>query len=645
MTASPTRSKLPKQVWTVLALIVMGVVGWFDYITGPELSFAIFYLLPICLAAWKAGFWEGALLALGSAIMWFLADFLWQVRYTHSIIPYWNAFVRLEFFVLTVMLVCNIKRLNRSLQDQTASLAQEVAERRRAQEALAESQKIFRLITENVTDLIAVVNSKGQRLYSSPSYTQLGCDAEALRGTDYFRDVLPEDRPQVEGALQQALQTGMNQRVEYRLPANANQMRYLESDWSVIKERDGESRNVVVVSRDVSLRKRMEFLYTNEKDLLEMIAEGKPLQVVLQKLIHKVESWSAGIFCSILVQDAEQNPILHEANARLPLASGGNAWVTAEPVAQTTLPGEISLPEPYATVRREWLRFRENALKLGLTIVYDHPIVSTLGEPLGFLSIYSCEPHNSEASRLQFYDKIAHVTAIALERQHSERTLRRLSSLILNAQEAERRRLARELHDSVSQMLSAVSFRLEAVAGQAPRDNQNLRQEMIKTRFLLKKTIHEVRSISENLRPSELDELGLVAAVRDLVEDFKERTQLTVKLIAPPGGERLSGDVEVTLYRIVQEALRNIEKHAEASEVLLELNWDEVSVKLTIRDNGKGLPRPNAASDRRQRMGLVDMKERCAFVGGTFSIRSEPKGGTEIAVRIPRQRPSGNTVA
>src|SRR5262249_23193316 len=161
------------------------------------------------------------------------------------------------------------------------------------------SQKIFRLITENVTDLIAVVNEKGQRLYSSPSYVNLGPDPESLRGTDYFNDVLAEDRPRVQAAFEQALKTGMNQRIEYRIPMGAQQTRYLESDWSLIRERTGESHHVVVVSRDVTARKRMEFLYTNEKEILEMIAEGKPLRDVLQKLIRKVESWSDGTYCSV----------------------------------------------------------------------------------------------------------------------------------------------------------------------------------------------------------------------------------------------------------------------------------------------------------------------------------------------------------
>jgi two-component system NarL family sensor kinase len=199
--------------------------------------------------------------------------------------------------------------------------------------------------------------------------------------------------------------------------------------------------------------------------------------------------------------------------------------------------------------------------------------------------------------------------------------------------------VARELHDSVNQILSSVAFRVESVTAQIPPESKSLKQEIAKVRLLLQKAIHEVRGISENLRPSELDELGLIAALRALCEDFVERTQVVVKLEAPAEQVRFSSDIELTLYRIVQEALTNVEKHAEATNVKLALNWDEWFLTLCIRDDGRGLAsyRPTTNEHKRLGMGLIDMKERCAFLGGGFSIHSDTGGGTEIAVRIPRQ--------
>jgi two-component system, NarL family, sensor kinase len=198
----------------------------------------------------------------------------------------------------------------------------------------------------------------------------------------------------------------------------------------------------------------------------------------------------------------------------------------------------------------------------------------------------------------------------------------------------------------VSQILSSAAFRVESILEDLPAENESLQREVAKVRFLMKKAGQEVRRISENLRPSELDELGLVPAVRDLCEDFRERTQLSVQLLAPTP-ERFSSDLELALYRVVQEALTNIEKHASASEVILRLSWDEAFVTLRIRDNGKGLTSGPKEGGPRKRlgMGLVDMKERCAFLGGGLSIRSEPGTGTEIAARIPRTAARAESVA
>ena len=137
-----------------------------------------------------------------------------------------------------------------------------------------------------------------------------------------------------------------------------------------------------------------------------------------------------------------------------------------------------------------------------------------------------------------------------------------------------------------------------------------------------------------------------MAAVRDLCEDFKERSQLEVDLRVPAVEERFSTDVELTLYRIIQESLTNVEKHAEATAVQLALDADETWITLQIRDNGKGLaPASSDLADKRFGMGLIGMRERCAFLGGTFSVRSEPQAGTEIAARVPRRRAHLNRVA
>ena len=624
-----------------LALLLVALVALLDYWSAPELSFAVFYVLPIALAAWKVGAGSGFLLSvISAAVWWWGAVSESNPTQAQRLISYWNGWVWLSFFSLMVLLIWRIKRLNRSLGDKATSLAAEVAERERAEAALAASQRIFRLITENVSDLIALLDLQGRTIYCSPSY-QLLPSHGAVPGADYFAEIALEDRARVREVFAQVVQTGRNRRTEYRMIWSGEPVHCLESEWSLVREARGAAGQVVVVSRDVTLRKRLEELYANEKDLLELIARGKPLVEVLHKLIQKIEAWSGHLVCSILVHDADHNPALHVGSARLTdpaepiLESRSENAPAGLDRSEALFTPSFSLPR---SPRAEWDRFRENAASRGFQVVCEKQIVSTLGEELGALTIYSPEGPGAESLRLQLFEKITHVTAIALERQHSEETLRRLSQQILHAQEGERRRVARELHDGVNQLLSSAAFRVESVLARVPTDLSDLRQDFGKIRFLLQRAIHEVRGISENLRPSELDELGLAAAIRDLCEDFKDRTERPVDLKLPAAAERFESDTELALYRITQEALTNIEKHASASEVGLELQWNQAWISLRIRDNGKGMAPKGLMHDaRRGGMGLMDMRERCASLGGHLSIRSESNFGTEIAVRVPRR--------
>jgi two-component system, NarL family, sensor kinase len=241
----------------------------------------------------------------------------------------------------------------------------------------------------------------------------------------------------------------------------------------------------------------------------------------------------------------------------------------------------------------------------------------------------------------RFVDRITHIAAIAIERKRVEEALRHLSRLVIEAQEAERRRVARELHDGVNQLLSSVAFRVEAIQGKMAGVHEHLRDETQRAKVLLTKAIQEVRKISENLRPSELDALGLLPAVRSLCDELEERTGLEIELVSEGLPPRLSPELELTLFRILQESLANIEKHAGAHRVMISLRVSGSALDLNIRDDGQGFRRmaSGRADSAREGMGLVNIRERSAFVGGTVAFRSANPGGTEVAVRIPLAHP------
>jgi PAS domain S-box-containing protein len=217
------------------------------------------------------------------------------------------------------------------------------------------------------------------------------------------------------------------------------------------------------------------------------------------------------------------------------------------------------------------------------------------------------------------------------QRKLIEKAQRDLARNMLDAQEKERQRVARELHDGVNQLLSSTKHRLhdveERLIGDAP-----LRRNVVQVRKLVDRTIGEIRAISRNLRPSELDDLGLVAAIRTLGAEFAKRTRVRVDFAFAEFQRTLSPEIELTLYRIVQESLANVEKHARASRVNLELTASRAGVALHIKDNGRGFGERRANGSH---WGLINMRERASHVNGTFEVHSERGQGTTIEVRIP----------
>jgi two-component system NarL family sensor kinase len=218
-----------------------------------------------------------------------------------------------------------------------------------------------------------------------------------------------------------------------------------------------------------------------------------------------------------------------------------------------------------------------------------------------------------------------------------EEVVRRIPGRIVEAGEAERRRVARELHDGVNQLLASVRFRIQSIEERIAGQNEGLIQAAVKARELVERAIQEVRRISRNLRPSELDDLGLLPALRSLCEDLRMRSGIATTLAVSLLTKRLSADVQLALYRIVQEALSNVERHAQATQVGLNIRRDGAALELRIRDDGNGfrVVRRRAARSNGHGFGLMNMRERAALLGGSLDVVSRPGAGTEIVARIP----------
>ena len=225
----------------------------------------------------------------------------------------------------------------------------------------------------------------------------------------------------------------------------------------------------------------------------------------------------------------------------------------------------------------------------------------------------------------------------AAERERSA-GLRKFATAMQHAQEEERARISRELHDDLCQRLTGMKFRVEVLEEEAMPDDRKVAKQLRDVREELDRSITEVRRISSNLRPSVLDDFGLVTALRLLGKDFEKHHHVHVDVAcADELPVDLMSDTEIALYRIAQEALANIAKHAHANAVELRLSFEEGSAVLCIQDNGQGIRHFDTASMRiaGHGLGLLGMRERTELLGGSFDIDSDAHRGTVITVAIP----------
>ncbi|MBN1581024.1 MAG: sensor histidine kinase [Anaerolineae bacterium] len=214
---------------------------------------------------------------------------------------------------------------------------------------------------------------------------------------------------------------------------------------------------------------------------------------------------------------------------------------------------------------------------------------------------------------------------------------------ITRAQEDERQRIARELHDETIQMLIVLSRRIEAVMSLELRPE--IKEQLKSLQGLIRDISGGIRRFVRDLRPPTLDDLGLVSAIRGIASDLTKRDGIETELVVTGEERRLAPEEELTLFRITQEALNNVRWHSGASRVLVQLAFHPGKVQVIVDDNGRGFDAPERMDDlvSTGRLGLVGMDERARILGGTLAIHSEPGRGTGVIVDVPVQLRSANT--
>jgi signal transduction histidine kinase len=222
--------------------------------------------------------------------------------------------------------------------------------------------------------------------------------------------------------------------------------------------------------------------------------------------------------------------------------------------------------------------------------------------------------------------------SLVTERTGSDEALQLLTKRLLHAQEEERRIIARELHDGLNQTLAMLGVEVSIVLNQLPPSARSARRQLHKIRVRLEDLSDEVRQISHRLHPAVLEHLGLVSALRSYCSEFGDCQHVHVLFVREGSADQIPFHVAVCLYRIVQEALRNAAKHANANEVVVSLILSDGEMKLSIADDGDGF---DVTRVRQRGLGLISMEERARMAGGRLSIESQLGAGTRVEIVVP----------
>lgn len=320
--------------------------------------------------------------------------------------------------------------------------------------------------------------------------------------------------------------------------------------------------------------------------------------------------------------------------ATVPAGNGSQAGYTLlcrEPVVADDLGKETRFAIPAV--------LKEHGISSGASV-----IIHGVDRPFGVLSAFTGSRRTFTRDDVHFLQSVANVLATAIERKRMEEERTRhateLASRCIAAQEDERKRIARELHDETAQALSSLLINLDLLEGHVPPDGHELRSGIARIRSLTRRTLDATRALSHDLRPTILDDVGLVAAIHWFAAEHRDMygADVDVDIEQPPVS--LSQDLELAIFRIAQEALTNSGKYAGAKNVCISLSFPESIARIVIEDDGKGFdPRRVHGPTRHGRLGLYGMRERAALLGGSLTVTASPGCGTRVTAEIPLSRP------
>jgi len=380
---------------------------------------------------------------------------------------------------------------------------------------------------------------------------------------------------------------------------------------------------------------------TNETHLLEMLGHGAPMLEVLNELCNFLDAKSPGAISTVFLLDNK--------GIRLRPVAGPNApktWKaeidsleqapydgfcsTMEGQGRALTVGDINSDPMFAV-------HRDAALREGLQMASFRPILTIEKQILGALALSYPQRAKWPKPDSEMIERAVHLAAIAIECYRNEQELREFSKRLSQSQDDERRRIARELHDSTGQKLSVLAMNLAVARNQISLSETTFHKMMAECSSLTTDLSEEIRTVSYMMHPPLLDECGLEASIQMYSRGINRREGLTVEVDVPPRLERLSEEAELAIFRIVQASLTNIHLHSGRDKAKVKMERTHDGLAVTISDQGRGIP--SGVLDRSPLgkgvgVGIAGMKERVKYLGGRLEIESS-ECGTQVRATIP----------
>jgi PAS domain S-box-containing protein len=390
---------------------------------------------------------------------------------------------------------------------------------------------------------------------------------------------------------------------------------------------------------DVTTAYRASRMHDGERRALEMLASGAPTLEILTVIVRLIEELEPDTVVSILLLD-ESGTRLHQGTAPSLPEAYNRALIGQEITAKSGSCGTAAFRGKPVYVEDIlvdplWEDFRELAAMTKMRACWSTPILSADGSVLGVFAVYHREPGFPDTVALDAISRATHVARIVLDGRRIDEQMRALHGRIEAAREDERSGIARAIHDDLGQAMTALKMDVAWVARRVDGDPA-VKQKLAEMSAMTDEVIHSVRRISSELRPGILDDLGLGATIEWQADEFQTRTGIPCTVHCDLGTVQIERSLSTAIFRIFQESLTNVARHAQATHVEVTLKVVDGNIRLSVADDGVGI---SEAAMRSGSLGLVGMRERARRWGGDCIAAPIKPHGTLVVMTVPIPRP------